>query len=518
MDGPEANPPGASQTCGSPRPLIKPGTVLVTGASGYVGGLLVPHLLEAGWRVRVLTRRPESLADRPWASAVDILPGDAGQAADLTRALTGVDVAYYLLHSMDGQGDFAERDLTLAKHFAQAAVAADVARIVYLGGLHPSGQELSAHLASRVEVGQVFLDCPVPAVCLQAAVILGDGSASFQMLRYLTQRLPAMVAPQWLDHRIQPIAVDDVLRYLIGVALLPPQVNRTFDIGGPDVLTYAEMIQRFARLTGLRDRTVVTLPLLTPELASQWVGLITPISAGIAKPLVASLIHEVVCAEHDIAEHLPDPPGGLIGYDEGIRRAMATVPAPSGTRNLIQTAIGTGAAAVLAAWAGQPDAPWYERLDLPPWQPPGPVFPIAWGGLYADIIGTAASALTSFEDRQMTAEANAFRRALALNLILNGGWHLLFWRARRPWLAAATAAALTVSSVDLSRRVAVAGPRHRNALAPYAAWCAFMTVLNADLARRNRDSTDWGRNVPTGAKAARAIRSTLGQVLALCRQ
>lgn len=483
--------PAPADGPGSPRRLTGPGTALVSGVSGYVGGLLVQPLLEAGWRVRVFTRRPETLADRPWASAVQIAPGDAGDAADLARALDGVDVAYYLLHSMDGQDDFARRDRHLAEQFARAASDAGVARIVYLGGLHPAGEELSPHLASRVEVGQVFLDAPVPAACLQAAVILGDGSASFQMLRYLTQRLPAMVAPQWLNNRIQPIAIDDVLRYLVGAALLPPEVNRTFDIGGPDVLTYAEMIHRFAELTGLPERTVVTVPVLTPKLASHWVGLVTPLSSGIAKPLVASLIHEVVCAEHDIAAYVPDPPTGLIAYDDAVRRAMANVPRSDGVRNLVWTSLATGAAALVGAWASQPEAPWYARLDKPAWQPPGPAFPIVWGALYADIIGTSSSALTSFEERELRAEAASYRRALAVNLVLNAGWNVVFWRARRPWPATLTAAGLAASSADLTRRASVAGPRHRDALAPYAVWCAFATVLNAEVARRNPDPAAW---------------------------
>lgn len=486
-----------------PRRLTEPGTALVTGVSGYVGGLLVQPLLEAGWRVRVFTRKPEALADRPWASAVEIVPGDAGEPADLARALAGVDVAYYLLHSMDGQDDFARRDRHLAEQFARAATDAGVARIVYLGGLHPDGEELSPHLASRVEVGQVFLDSPVPAACLQAAVIIGYGSASFQMLRYLTQRLPAMVAPRWLNNRIQPIAIDDVLRYLVGSALLPPEVNRTFDIGGPDVLTYADMIHRFAELTGLRERAVVTVPVLTPRLASHWVGLVTPLSSGIAKPLVASLIHEVVCAEHDIATYLPDPPGGLIGYDDAVRRAMANVSSSGGVRNLLQTGLATGAASLVGAWASQPDAPWYQRLDLPAWQPPGAAFPLVWGALYADIIGTSSSALTSFEERDMTTEAAAFRRALAVNLALNAGWSVVFWRARRPWLATITAAALAASSADLTRRAALAGRRHRYALAPYAAWCTFATLLNAEVARRNPDPAAWRPGAP-GSDSRRA--------------
>ena len=300
-----------------------PRVALVTGVTGYLGARLVPELLRAGWQVRVLSRSPDKLQGRPWLADVQVVEGDAGDTADLARALGGVAVAYYLLHSMDGGGDFADRDRELARSFTQAAAAAGVGRIVYLGGLHPDDQRLSPHLSSRKEVGDIFLSGPVPATVLQAAVILGSGSASFEMLRHLTERLPAMVAPQWLLNRIQPIAVRDVLRFLVGAADMPSDVNRTFDIGGPDVLTYRQMVQRFAGLAGLRRRLIVTVPVLTPRLAGHWVRLVTPVPIGLAKPLVESLVHEVVCKEHDIAEFVPDPDGGLIGFDDGVRLSLA---------------------------------------------------------------------------------------------------------------------------------------------------------------------------------------------------
>ncbi|WP_433955884.1 NAD(P)H-binding protein [Janibacter indicus] len=303
----------------------EPGAALVTGATGYIGGLLVPRLLDDGWKVRVLTRSSERLRGRDWADRVEVVEGDATSEADLRRALSGTDVAYYLVHSMDGGGDLARRDRELAEGFAAAAGEAGVGRIVYLGGLHPEGADLSEHLASRVEVGQILLDGPVPAAVLQAAVVLGNGSVSFDMLRYLTERLPVMVAPQWLRNRIQPIAIDDALHYLVGAASLPAEVDRAFDIGGPEVLTYEQMIQRFAAVTGLRRRVVLTLPVLTPWLASHWVGLVTPVDAAVAKPLVGSLVHEVVRREHDLDELVGLPAQGLVGFDEAVRRAMRGV-------------------------------------------------------------------------------------------------------------------------------------------------------------------------------------------------
>jgi uncharacterized protein YbjT (DUF2867 family) len=198
-----------------------------------------------------------------------------------------------------------------------------VGRIVYLSGLHPDHGPLSDHLASRVEVGDLLMASGVPTAVLQAAVILGSGSASFEMLRHLTTRLPVMVTPKWLDNRIQPIAIRDVLHLLVGAADLPPDVNRTFDVGGPDVLTYREMIARFASVAGLRPRTIVSVPVLTPFLASQWVGLVTPVPTGIAKPLVGSLLHEVVCSESDLQELVGPPPGGVLPLDVAVADAIA---------------------------------------------------------------------------------------------------------------------------------------------------------------------------------------------------
>lgn len=300
-------------------------TILVTGVTGYIGGALVPALLDAGWEVRVLTRSAERLSDAPWRDEIDVVEGDATNQADLDRALEGVAVAYYLLHSMDSEGDFERRDAALARGFAAAAERAGVSRIVYLGGLHPDvpDDDLSPHLRSRVEVGEIFLESAVPAACLQAGIVLGAGSASFQMLSFLTERLPVMVAPKWLRNRIQPIAIDDAVYYLLHAAELPGEVDRTFDIGGPDVLTYTEMIQRYARIAGLRRRVIAPVPVFTPELASHWVGLVTPIDAGLARPLVGSLVHEVVCKEHDIAQYIPDPPDGLIGFDDAVEEALA---------------------------------------------------------------------------------------------------------------------------------------------------------------------------------------------------
>lgn len=294
---------------------------VVFGATGYIGGRLVPDLLDAGHQVRVVARHLDKLSGVPWRDRVDEVSADVLDPAAVATAVDGQDVVYFLVHSLT-QRDFADIDRRAAQTVADAAAAAGVSRIVYLGGLHPAGVELSAHLASRTEVGQVLLDGEVPTVVLQAAVIIGSGSASFEMLRYLTERLPAMVTPRWVHNRIQPIAIRDVLHYLVASADLPGKVNRTFDIGGPDVLTYREMMRRYTTVAGLPRRIVVPVPVLSPWLSAQWVNLVTPVPGSIAVPLIESLVNEVVCTEGDIVHYVPDPPGGLTGFERSVELAL----------------------------------------------------------------------------------------------------------------------------------------------------------------------------------------------------
>ncbi|HEX6684054.1 MAG TPA: SDR family oxidoreductase [Candidatus Limnocylindrales bacterium] len=298
---------------------------LVTGATGYIGGRLAPRLIEEGHRVRCLARSALKLRDVPWAARAEVVEGDLTRpGADLDRALEGIEVAYYLVHSL-GAPDFESTDRISASNFAAAAARAGVRRIVYLGGPEPGDGDASPHLRSRDEVGTILGASGVPTVILRAAVIIGSGSASFEMLRYLTERLPVMVTPRWVGNRIQPIAVRDVLYYLLAWASVPDEVNRGFDIGGATVLTYAEMMRRYARVAKLPRRLIVPVRTLSPWLSSQWIGLVTPVPGRIAKPLVLSLTEEAVCREHDIETYVPDPPGGLTAFEESVTLALAKI-------------------------------------------------------------------------------------------------------------------------------------------------------------------------------------------------
>ncbi|KQO99599.1 SDR family oxidoreductase [Leifsonia sp. Leaf264] len=296
---------------------------VVTGATGYIGGRLVPRLLDAGFRVRVVVRNPDRLADVPWARRVEVVTGDLTEAATAEAASVDADVLYYLVHSMGGgKGDFEAREREIATTLADAAFAAGVGRIVYLGGLHPDGVPLSKHLRSRVEVGRILIASGVPSVVLQAGVVIGSGSTSFEMIRHLTEVLPYMPAPKWVRNFIQPIAVRDVLHYLIEAASVDASVNRTFDIGGPDVLRYGQMMNGYALEAGLRQRPIAALPVLTPWLASQWVNLVTPIPRSLAVPIIESLQVDCVVREHDVDTVIPPPAEGLTGYRRAVRLAL----------------------------------------------------------------------------------------------------------------------------------------------------------------------------------------------------
>jgi len=294
----------------------------VLGATGYIGGRLVPALVAQGFRVRAIGRSVAKLQCRPWAGhpLAEIASADALDRDALAKALEGCQVVYYLVHSMaPGGKDFAQTDLRAAEAVRQAAHLAGVERIIYLGGLGDPRSDLSKHLRSRFEVGQTLGAGPVPLTWLRAAVILGAGSASFEMIRYLTERLPVMVVPRWVETPCQPIAVSNVIDYLIGVLGVPQTAGMMLDIGGPDILSYRDMIQLYAEVAGLPRRIIIGMPVMTPRLSSYWVHLVTPVPAALARPLAEGLRNPAVCQEHAIRDLVPVP---LLSAREAMSRAL----------------------------------------------------------------------------------------------------------------------------------------------------------------------------------------------------
>lgn len=283
--------------------------LMVVGATGYVGGRLVPRLLESGYRVRALVRSIPKLQCRPWGRhpLLEMVQGDVLDRDSLIRCAAGCRAAFYLVHSMtSAQKGFAEADRKSAENMVQAAVEGGLERIIYLGGLGKEDEpSLSEHLKSRHEVGRVLQAGPVPATVLRAAMILGSGSASFEILRYLVDRLPAMLTPRWVHTPVQPIAITNVLNYLQGCLEHDETTGQVYDIGGPDVLTYAKLIQIYAEVAGLPRRRIISVPFLSPHLSSLWINLVTPLPASIARPLAEGLATQVVCQDNRIRSILP---------------------------------------------------------------------------------------------------------------------------------------------------------------------------------------------------------------------
>ncbi len=299
--------------------------VFLTGATGYIGARLVPRLLEAGYSVRCLARTPAKLGDRPWARdpRVSIHQGDLTDPRQIAEVMRGCGAAYYLVHSMQSAGiDYASQDRKLAQAFAEAAGLAGLERVVYLGGLGETGAGLSEHLSSRLEVADILSKGTVPVTVLRAAMIIGSGSASFEILRYLVERLPVMVTPKWVSTESQPIAIRNVLQYLVDCLGVPATAGRTLDIGGPDVLSYREIMRIMAEERRLPRRLILPVPVLTPKLSSLWIHLVTPVSAAIARPLAEGLRNRVVCRDDEAARLMPQP---LLGVREAIQLALQNV-------------------------------------------------------------------------------------------------------------------------------------------------------------------------------------------------
>jgi uncharacterized protein YbjT (DUF2867 family) len=294
--------------------------VLVTGATGYVGGRLVPRLLEAGYQVRCLVRDPARLQGRSWLEQVEVVQGDVLKPETLSTALQGITAAYYMIHSMKRSADFHQRDLTAARNFGHAAKEAGVQRLIYLGGLGDPTTKLSEHLHSRQQTGEVLRQAGMPVIEFRAAIIVGSGSLSFEMIRYLTERIPIMICPRWVFSRAQPTAIDDVLSYLVAALEVSESSNQVIEIGGADVLTYGEMLLGYARVRGLR-RYLLSVPVLTPRLSSYWVHWVTPIPAAISRPLIDGLRNEVIVRDNAARQLFPHIQS--VDYQTAVQLALA---------------------------------------------------------------------------------------------------------------------------------------------------------------------------------------------------
>jgi uncharacterized protein YbjT (DUF2867 family) len=403
--------------------------VLVAGATGYVGGRLVPRLLDSGRTVRALVRSSAKLLARPWAGhpGLEIVQADLLDGPAVARAALGCGSAYYLVHSMEpGQGDFAERERRAARNMAAAAAQAGLDRIVYLGGLGDEDSSLSHHLRSRMETARILASEGVPVTHLRAGAILGAGSASFEILRYLVDRLPVMITPRWVHTPCQPIAIRNVLTYLVGCLDCDRTVGQTLDIGGPDVLTYRELMEMYAEEAGLPRRLVIPVPVLTPRLSSYWIHLVTPVHASLARPLAEGLSVPVVCKDNRIRSLIPQH---LLSCREAIRMALKPIEQPQ-----VQSSRNGAGLLVPPEWPQEGDAAYAG----------GTLFESAWricvrssaeavwepvariGGDRGWYFGDRLWALRGWMDR--LAGGTGLRRGRPDPLVLKVGDALDFWR------------------------------------------------------------------------------------------
>jgi uncharacterized protein YbjT (DUF2867 family) len=340
--------------------------ILVTGATGYIGGRLVPRLLEERYQVHVLVRDITRLGGRFWADKVKMHQGDVFKSETLTKSMQGVEVAYYFIHSLYAGSDFHQKDLSAARNFSNAALKAGVRRIIYLGGLGDPQTKLSEHLRSRQHTGEALREAGVPVTEFRAAIIVGSGSASFEMIRYLSERVPLMICPRWVFSRIQPIAIKDVMDYLVAALETPESTGRIIEIGGAEVLTYADTMLEYSRIRGLR-RFIIRVPVLSPSLSSHWVHWVTPVSARIARPLIEGVRNDVIVNDHSARKLFP----GIkpMDYRRAVRLALSDLNAgrvETAWSDSLGTTQTDAQPVSLASWEGMMIKKWQQIVSASP--------------------------------------------------------------------------------------------------------------------------------------------------------
>jgi tryptophan-rich sensory protein/uncharacterized protein YbjT (DUF2867 family) len=456
--------------------------ILLTGATGYVGSRLLAALLSRGRALRCLARRPDALPEAARATAIQ---GDVLEETQLRRAMEGVDTAYYLVHAMTGSGDFAEIDRRSARLFGAVARDAGVRRIIYLGGLG-RGAGLSHHLSSRQEVGSVLREAGVPVVELRASVIIGAGSISFELARTLVDKLPAMVTPRWVRTPAQPIAIDDVIAYLLEALDVDLPQGGVFEIGGADRTSYGGIMAEYGRQRGLR-RWMISVPVLTPRLSSLWLALVVPRHARVGKLLIDGVKNETVVSDERALRVFSVRP---VGIAEAVRRAVAgldpELPAPSGARSAVALAVclmATFAAAGIGGLlSGNSVGDWYPSLAKPAWTPPGWLFGPVWTLLYF-MMGIAAWRVWR---RDGIREARLSLGVFAFHLVFNAAWSGIFFGLREPGLAFAEIIGLWLLIVVTTLLFSARDRTAAVLMAPYLAWVSFAAVLNGAIAWLNR--------------------------------
>jgi uncharacterized protein YbjT (DUF2867 family) len=357
--------------------MSMPESILVTGVTGYIGGRLVPRLLQAGYQVRVLVRGSAArLNGRAWKEEVEIAVGDVLAPETLDAAMKGVDAAYYLIHSMGGSGEFSKRDIQAATNFSSAAARAGIQNIIYLGGLGDADSNLSEHLRSRQQTGAALREFEVPVTEFRAGMVVGSGSLSFEMMRNLTERLPIMIAPRWVYTKTQPIAIRDVLNYLVAALQTPESTGQIIEIGAPDVLSYADMMMTYARIRDLR-RLIIRVPVLTPRLSSYWVHWMTPVSAGVATPLIEGLRNELIVRDPSADILFPDITP--IDFETAVRLALERIE-EGDIETLWSDALASTQGDVKPVHLAQEQGMLIERREMVVEAPPAEVF-AAFSGL-----------------------------------------------------------------------------------------------------------------------------------------